>query len=299
MFKLLSKEQNIFSIPTYISFLLLGLIVFNVLKFNEISVLSSIVVLIGMALGYFAINSLDLNQNTRVPLFLYTIINICLYQNTDIGVAWTVLTNAILVILLSNGSESRNKHIYVLIGALLALNFIFLPTIWLMPIFFILHIFGTSKNITLNIFRLCLGVTLVAIAYFSVAYFSGLNTWDTAYLPCITSEYSGVGERLIPLVPVVLFCIYAIFDYFARYNKMSTHKRFKYAFLLLFVFVQLMMIVFYMGEDVSYLLIIALPVSIIISRALYYLPKPMYKEISIWLIVISLIAYRAYQFINF
>ncbi|WP_228409250.1 DUF6427 family protein, partial [Chryseobacterium sp. HMWF001] len=34
MFKLLSKESNIFSIPVYIGFLLLIVITFNLLNFN-------------------------------------------------------------------------------------------------------------------------------------------------------------------------------------------------------------------------------------------------------------------------
>ena len=75
MFRLLSKESNIFSIPVYIFFLFLLIISFNILDFKTLGVFSSIITFCGFALGYFLFNAIGLNYNTHLPLFLYTFIS--------------------------------------------------------------------------------------------------------------------------------------------------------------------------------------------------------------------------------
>jgi hypothetical protein len=58
MFRLLSKESNIFSIPVYIFFLFLLIISFNILDFKTLGVFSSIITFCGFALGYFLFNAI-------------------------------------------------------------------------------------------------------------------------------------------------------------------------------------------------------------------------------------------------
>lgn len=299
MFKILSKESNIFSIPFYIGFLLLGIIGINIFHFDIIGILSTIIAFVGVALGYFAFNTIGLNHRTHIPLFLYTMINISLYPTMlDIGISWTILSNALFILILTQ-KESNGKDIFVLTGAILGLNYIFLPTVWPMSIFFILHIIATSKHIFLNLFRFLFGIILIIISYLSLAYFLGYHSWNMDYLPRISFTYSGIGKDLILLTPTALFIIYALLDYLMQYNKTSSNSKFKYLFLLLFISVQIIVIGFYMGKSTQYLLIISLPVSIIISRALYYLPKNIYQEISIWVIFLSLFSYRFFQNIHF
>ena len=72
MFKLLSKESNIFSIPVYIGFLLLIVITFNLLNFNTYEAIIAGITFLGIALGYFCFHSIALNYQTHLPLFLYT-----------------------------------------------------------------------------------------------------------------------------------------------------------------------------------------------------------------------------------
>lgn len=301
MFKILSKESNIFSIPVYIGILLLVIIAINIFEFNPLNVISTAIAFVGVALGYFTFNSVGLNHKTNIPLFIYTLLNISLYPKVlDIGISWTILSNSVLIFILTYRSENNgNRKIYVLVGSILTLNYIMLPTIWPMSIFFILHILGTSKRVALNLFRFILGGILVAISYFSMAYFLGLNSWDENYLPYTQFSYSGIGKNLLLLTPVALLLIYSVLDYFMQYNKTSRSSKFKYFFLLLLVFTQMIIIVMYMGLAKQYLLIIALPVSIIISRALYYMNKNIYQEIAIWVLFISLIAYRLFQHIQF
>ena len=147
MFRLLSKESNIFSIPVYIGFLLLIVILFNILNFNTKETIIAGITFLGIALGYFCFHSIALNYQTHLPLFLYTFFIFGLYPgNIDIGIAVALLTNSFLLMLLTSTDEDLRKKSYVLVGSIIALNFIFLPTTWPMAVFVIIHLIATSKK---------------------------------------------------------------------------------------------------------------------------------------------------------
>lgn len=69
MFKLLSKESNIFSIPVYIGFLLLVVIIFNILNFNTYEAIVAGITFLGIALGYFVFTVLLLIIRHIYPYF--------------------------------------------------------------------------------------------------------------------------------------------------------------------------------------------------------------------------------------
>ena len=293
MFKLLSKESNIFSIPVYIGFLLLVVIIFNLLNFNTYEAIIAGITFLGVALGYFCFNSLDLNYQTHLPLFLYTFFIFGLYPgNMDIGLAVALLNNSFLLLLLTSPDEEIRKRSYVLVGAIIGLNFVFLPTTWPMAVFIIFHIVATSNRIALNIFRFFFGVSLIEISYFSFAYFMGYTTWNPDYLPLVELKIVKDISELIPLIPVALMVIFAVIDHFRNYNKKSPTSRFKYTFLLIYSLAQLISIVLYMDTNYEYLMLLALPFTIILSRMIKFLPKTWMREASIWVIIICLCLYK-------
>ncbi|MDH6250789.1 hypothetical protein M2347_000516 [Chryseobacterium sp. H1D6B] len=293
MFKLLSKESNIFSIPVYIGFLLLIVIVFNILNFNTYEAIIAGITFLGIALAYFCFHTIALNYQTHLPLFLYTFFIFGLYPgNLDIGVAVALLTNSFLFLLLTSTDEDTRKKSYVLVGAIVALNFIFLPTTWPMAVFVIIHVIATSEKISLNLFRFLLGVVLIAFSYFSIMFFFRFTSWNLDYFPFgqmkLMTDYSG----LVPLLPIALMLIYAVYDHFKNYNKKSPVSRYKYTFLLVFSLAQLVTIILYMNKSYQYLLLLAFPASIILSRMLRFLPKYWMKEVSLWLTIISLVTFK-------
>lgn len=299
MFKLLSKESNIFSIPVYIGFLLLVVIIFNILNFNTYEAVIAGITFLGIALGYFCFNTIALNYHTHLPLFLYTFFIFGLYPGRlDIGIAVALLTNSFLLLLLTSTNEDIRKKSYVLVGSIVALNFIFLPATWPMAFFVLIHLIATSERIGLNIFRFILGNILIAFSYFSVMLFLGYNSWDTSYLPFGKMEWVTDYKELYPLIPIFLMLVYAIYDHFHHYNKKSLTSRYKYTFLLVFSFAQMVTIILYMNTSYEYLLLLALPATIIISRMLKFLPKFWMREVSMWLIIISLITFKAGTFLN-
>jgi len=299
MFRLLSKESNIFSIPVYIGFLLLIVITFNLLNFNTYEAVIAGITFLGIALGYFCFHSIALNYQTHLPLCLYTFFIFGLYPgHLDIGIAVSLLTNSFLLLLLTSTNEDIRKRSYVLVGSIVALNFIFLPTTWPMAVFVIIHVIATSERIGLNIFRFLLGTVLIVLSYFSVMFFFGFTRWNIDYFPFGKIRPAEDYMELIPLIPVMLMLIYAIYDHFRNYNKKSPVSRYKYTFLLVFSVAQLITIVLYMNKSYEYLLLLAFPSTIIISRMLKFLPKYWMQEVSLWLIIFSLVGFKAGTYFN-
>ncbi|WP_370895290.1 DUF6427 family protein [Chryseobacterium gossypii] len=297
MFKLLSKESNIFSIPVYIGFLLLVVVIFNILNFNTYEAIIAGITFLGIALAYFCFNTIALNYHTHLPLFLYTFFIFGLYPGSlDIGIAVALLTNSFLLLLLTSTDEDLRKKSYVLVGAIIALNFIFLPTTWPMAFFVIIHLIATSERIGLNLFRFLLGIILIAFSYFSVMFFLRFTSWNLDYFPFgkmkPVTDYTG----LFPLIPIALMLVYAVYDHFRNYNKKSPISRYKYTFLLVFSLAQLVTIILYMNKTYEYLLLLAFPSSIILSRMMRFLPKYWMREASVWLILISLVTFKVSTF---
>ncbi|SDJ38612.1 DUF6427 family protein [Chryseobacterium jejuense] len=294
MFKLLSKESNIFSIPVYIGCLLLVVVIFNILNFNTYEAIIAGITFLGIALGYFCFHSIALNYQTHLPLFLYTFFIFGLYPgNLDIGIAVSLLTNSFLILLLTSADEDIRKKSYVLVGAIVALNFIFLPTTWPMAVFVIIHVIATSAKVGLNLFRFLLGMILIVFSYFSVMYFVQFTSWNIDYFPFGKMKPVTDYTELFPLIPVALMLIYAVYDHFQNYNKKSPISRYKYTFLLVFSLAQLITIILYMNKSYEYLLLLAFPSSIILSRMMRFLPKYWMKEAGLWLIILSLLTFKA------
>lgn len=299
MFKLLSKESNIFSIPVYIGFLLLIVITFNLLNFNTYEGIIAGITFLGIALGYFCFHSIALNYQTHLPLFLYTFFVFGLYPgHLDIGIAVALLTNSFLLLLLTSTNEDIRKKSYVLVGSIVALNFIFLPTTWPMAVFVIIHVIATSERISLNIFRFLLGIILIVFSYFSVMFFIDFKSWNIDYFPFGKMKPMTDYTELLPLIPVIGMLIYAVYDHFRNYNKKSPMSRYKYTFLLVFSMAQLITIILYMNKNYEYLLLLAFPSTIIISRMLRFLPKYWMQEVGLWLLIFSLIGFKAGTYFN-
>lgn len=293
MFRLLSKETNIFSIPVYISFLLLSVTAFNVFSLNSLSLIPTLITVAGIALGYFGFNTIGLTYQTHLPLFLYTFFVFAFFPGSiDIGIATALFTNSFLILIMTSTNDDFRRKSYLIVGAILAVNFIFLPATWPMAIFALLHILGTSNRIGLHIFRLFYGVFLIAMSYFSVMYFLGNHSWNEAYFPFTAFKFHNDYGQLLYLLPVILMMAYAIFDHFIHYNKKSPISKFKYSFMLLFFTAQLITVVLYMGDHYEYLLLLALPASIILSRFLRFTKRGWQKELGLWVIIGCVIAFK-------
>lgn len=300
MFRLLSKESNIFSIPVYLVFLILILSIFNTLNINDLNITSTAITFIGVALGYFVFNQIQLTYQTHLPLFLYTFFIFAFYPgNLDIGISVSLFTNSFLLLFLTSTDDEVRKHSYLLIGAILILNFIFLPSTWPMIFFVILHIFATSKRIALDLFRMLLGGFLIGITYFEIMYLIGYTSWNADYFPFGGFKLTTNFYPLYLLFPVAILVILAVLGHFNNFNKKSPASRFKYNFILIFTLAQLISIVLYMGKENEYLLFLALPLSIILARYIKFLPKYWLRESAIWLIILSIILFKIGTYFNY
>lgn len=299
MFKLLSKESNIFSIPVYIGFLLLIVIFFNVFSFSYLYFISTALTFGGIALGYFCFNAINLNNYSHLPLFLYTFFVFAFYPgDLDVGIATALFTNSLLILMFTGHDEDTRNKSYLLAGAILAVNYLVLPTTWPTAVFVMVHIFATSRRMAINLFRVFLGVVLVILSYFSLAYFLDWNSWNEAYFPFKGFKWVTDYSPLYVLIPIALLSLFSVYEFFKSYNNNSPFTRFKYTFLLLFLVAQLTSVVLYMGTNYEYLLLLVLPVTIIVSRMLNILPKYWMKECGLWLMVLCLIIFKYQRLIN-
>lgn len=298
MFRLLSKESNIFSVPVYIGVLFLIFLSLNLLDFRNIDYFSTIITFLGISLGYFLFNKIALNQFSHLPLFLYTAFVICFYSgNLDRGLAVTFVTSAIILLILTSQDDYLRKSSFVLVGSILTFNYLVFPPSWPMGVFVIFHIIGTSGRVGLNIFRLIFGIVLIVLSYFGLMYLIHYTTWDRSYLPFHGKfEIQKSYYPLYILIPIALMLIFSISDHFKHYNEKSPVSRYKYTFVLIFSLAQLITIIFYMGNDYEYLLLLALPASIIISRMLRFLPKYWMQEVGLWVIVLTLAIFKIATF---
>lgn len=300
MFRLLSKESHIFSIPLYIFFLFILIMVFNVLDFKTLGVFSGIITFCGIALGYFLFSAIGLNQNNHLPLFLYTFFVFALYpSHLDLGLAISLFTHSFILVLLTHNNPQIRKNSFLIIGVLLGLSYLFLPTTWPMFIFVFIHLVITTDHIVLNLFRYFFGIGLIFGTYGGLMHLLGFSALDEDYFPGIHFQMMKNFHPLYYLSPLVLFLAYAILDHYVHFNKKSPASKFKYSFLLFFFFTQLTTVFFYMGKNLEYLLFLVLPVVIILSRCLRFLSKYWMRELGLWMIVISLVVYRLSSLINF
>ena len=294
MFRLLSKETNIFSIPIYMGVILAIILITNTLSFSLLNIISSFIAFCGMALGCVLFNKIGMTRRTHLPLFLYICFIFSFYtENLDIGISMALFTNSILLFFLTDENPKLRDNSYFLIGNILAVNFIFMPTTWTLFLFIIIHIIGNSeKKISLNIFRLILGIGMVFFGYFCLMYILGFDEFNWDYIPFISNQIISDFSALYALVPILFFCVLAILDHFINFNKKSPANKYKYAFILIFLLAQCLTLVFYMGHSYEYFLLVILPISIILSRFLRFLNKPWLQEVGLWIIVFSCLLFK-------
>lgn len=293
MFRLLSKETNLFSVPLYMGALWLMVWLTNTFSLNAYNVISNIIAFSGMALNYVLFNRIALNRRTHLPMFLYTILLFSFYErDLDIGISVALFTNAILLFFLTDDQPKLREHSYPLIGAILAVGFILLPTIWPLSLFILVHIIMTSDNIFANILKLLFGMAMVFLGYFCLMYSLGFTVFDDDYIPLISRYVSEDFSDLYILFPILVMSVLAILDHFVNYNQKSPASKFKYSFVLAFFAVQSLILVFYMGDNYEYLLLISFPLSMILGRYLRFLKKPWLQEAGLWITILCLVLFK-------
>jgi hypothetical protein len=158
------------------------------------------------------------------------------YDGTiEVGLAFTFLTSAIILLILTSQNDYLRKSSFMLVGSILAFNYLVFPPSWPMGVFVIFHIIGTSGRIGLNIFRLFFGIILIVLSYFGLMYLIHYTTWDKTYLPFYGKfELLDSYFPLYILTPIALMLLYSLSDHFKHYNEKSPISRYKYTFVLVF-----------------------------------------------------------------
>ncbi|RQP13848.1 MAG: hypothetical protein EAS48_02885 [Chryseobacterium sp.] len=300
MFRLLSGQTNIFSIPVYMMALLAFITFFNVLNLDSVNSISAAIAFAGTALGYLLFQTLALNYRTHLPLFLYTVLVFSFYSG-HIGLPLSVclLVSHLLLSILTATNDDLRQDSYLLCGALVGLCFAVFPQSWPLAPFVILHIIATGKRQMLDLLQFLFGGSLVIGGYFAIGYVLERTDTTERLIPYVSGQWTERYEAFWFLAPAVALLLYSVADHFANYSKKSPSSRFKYTFLLSYSVAMLTILVLYMETQYEMMLLIALPAAVILSRGLRFMPKEWLREGSFWLLLISLLSFRVYSFLNY
>lgn len=302
MFKLLSQKTSIFSIPLYMG-LLLGLLMITILSQPSIDYLqwlSHMIAFFGFALGYFLFLRISLTRPTHLSLFLYTLSIFCLYpSDLPLSMSLSLLISTFVLTILTHEDDSIRRGSYMVLGSAVALNYIFLPASWPLSIFVVIHILMISNNIIESIFQFLFGGVLSLIGYGCAMYFLGYTELDNHYLPWWHTQKRTNWTKLSLLFPLILMTLTAMGDSLINFNKKSPFSRYRYTFISLLFFSNLASVIFFMGEEPEFLLLLILPSTIILVRWLHYISRLWLKEILLWIIFASLLVYRLSSFFDF
>ena len=267
---------------------MLFILISNDLEFTFSNIFSTSIAFVGLAMGYVLFNKISLNRKTHLPLILYSIFIFSFYDgNLDVGISMALFTNSILLFFFTNEDDRIRKDSFLLVGNILAVSYIFLPTTWMLFIFVIIHIITKSDKVFKNIFQLVLGCFMVILGYACLMYLLEIDILTEDYIPLISNEVITDFSSFYNLIPILVMCILAVGDHFMNLNKKSPISKFKYAFLLSFLLIQILILIFYMGSHREYLLLVIFPISIILSRFLRFLKYPWLQELGLWIIIIS------------
>lgn len=293
MFRLLSKQIHIFSIPTYIIVLLLCISTFNVLNFTIVNTISSSIGFVGIALGYFIFRGIGLTEDQHSPLFLYTLLVVCFYFGSlNIDLAVTLLCSHLITFLLLSQNEQLRKSSYLLVGCIIGFMFLVMPESWPLVGFALIQLFAASENIGNDISKIIYALALVFASYLGIQYLSGGSEIFAKLVPYISNQLIKSPSVLFFLAPVALFVLYSIVDNFLNNSKKSPKTKSRYNMILIAMISQLLIVIFYMGKEYEYLLLLALPCSIVISRGLKYIKSRYWQEGIFWLLVLSLVSFK-------
>ncbi|NAW50538.1 hypothetical protein GNY06_03760 [Elizabethkingia argentiflava] len=286
MFRLLSKQTNIFSIPIYLGILLGFVSLFNVLTLSALNIISSIIAFLGIALGYILFNHIGLNRHTHLPFFIYSLLIFTFYfGQLSVSLAFCILIANLCILILTHNHDSS----YLLLGCLTGLSFVIMPSSWPLVVFVLIYIFATSNNIAANILRLFFGIILLLINYICFFYILNIPNCFIRLIPYISDQLISRIDPLIFFLPTAFFTVYSICIYF--FSK-STSSNFNYIMLVVYSVSILLTLVFYMDTQYEFLLLLALPVSVIASRGIHFTPNDQTKEFILWLIIISSILFK-------
>lgn len=295
MFRLLSKQINIFSIPAYLILLLFFIGAFNSVNLNFISLISSGVAFVGIAIGYFLFRPVGLTRHSHLSLFLYTVLIFSFYfGEISPKLALIILGFHLLILtILKSRSEGHEQNASLMVGFIMGMMYLIMPGCWPLLGVILLHFTVTSNNISGNFIKLLFGLLLVFLTYLGIAYISDFSDPFFRLIPWVS--FNIPASQFLPLlvlIPIVLFLLYAVIDSFVNYNKKSPESRFRYNLLIIYFLGGLVMVTLYMERDYEYLLLLALPLSVIISRGLQYIENTSVRESTIWVLVLTALAFK-------
>ena len=303
MFRLLARPTNIFSIPFFIGILSFIFISYNAFYFDVFQAINSVVLFLAISLGYYIFNQINLTHQSHLPLLMYSLMLIGFYNDgLNFNLAMALLLINIIILILTSEKEVYRKKSYFIVGLLMSLCIMFQAETWPICLFLLVHIITSSERMAYNILQILFSLLLSLISLAAYRYLMGFELYQDDLLPYISYQFITDYQWMLLLLPIVLLLIFAIGKHLLQREQMSPNSTFRYNLLLIFLLSVMLMAIFYMGENYNFLIFLAMPSCIFIARFLLQMQESEWQEIWLWLMIISLISFKAityYQLFDF
>jgi Family of unknown function (DUF6427) len=302
MFRLLARPTNIFSIPFFIGALCFIFISYNAFYFDVSQAVVSVVLFLAISLGYYIFNQINLTHQSHLPLLMYSLMLIGFYnESLNFNLAMSLLLINIIILILTNEKEVYRKKSYFIVGFLMSTCIMFQAETWPVCLFLMVHIITSSERMAYNLLQIFCSLVLSLISVAAYRYLFGLPLYEDNLLPYISYDFIYDYQWMLLLSPIVILLVFALSKHLLQREQMSPNSTFRYNLLIIFLLSVMLMAVFYMGENYNFLIFLALPSCIFIARFLLQMRESEWQEILLWLMIISLIGFKAityYQVFN-
>lgn len=289
--KLLSQKSFLLQIFLGLLFLALFFLSIYPLSIDFYSILAVLILLISVVLGALFYIYSNLVKQPSFGIWFYLIwlivfsgivsdfkMCVALLLNTLIFIRWITTTN-----------QNENKRILFESGFLLAVStFFYPPSIFLIVFLIVAYLYTQTislRGILMLIFGLLLptliGIQLLYLAD-RIEYFKEI---ENSFYP---QYFDSIEWALIPIGLILIICW---LDHLTNFATQNINKRLKY-FLAFIYFVNWLIILVLYGSDKTYsLMFLGLPISVFLSRFVYYRKSNSKKEVWLGLFAVAMAIY--------
>jgi len=189
------------------------------------------------------------------------------------------------------------RNVFFLIGIVFScamfIDYYIFPLI-IAPIFLAFYRTKINKSLFYEFF---LGIFITSITLLQVLYLMDETKIIQNYINSIQFRFPHFEIKHFWLIPIFLFSIYSFVDFLLNASKSTvSHKNTSRLYFVFLLFTMIPGFVF--QKDFTFLFhFICLPLTIILSRLIQYLPKKWLQNIVILLIVFSVLGYKYHTFI--
>lgn len=257
--------------------------------FNWVGQLSFVVFVVS---GYLFLKSSVLIKNSAFALFYYLIwVSIFSNINLETQVCVSFLFCTIMFWrMLYVEDHSKSKKYSFSVGFCLGVSvFAYPPSFYLIGLVLLNYFYLQTLNLRVVVLFF-LGLILSLILGIQILYLT-----DYMYLIADFQKYLyrdiWSSSSIVVLLPILVMIIIAWLDHLSSASTQNIYKRHLYFLYFLYFVNWLVIIFFFAGENVNFLAVLGLPISVFLGRYTQFRVSALWKEFLLWTYAIVLLGF--------